>query len=133
MSGRLVGGCLVWIGLACALSARASEPEVVEEVRGAQVEQVRPGAARPPAARKLPRVEVYVTDWCPYCQKLAAFLKQNGVPYVRKNIEKDARYEREHEALGGGGIPLTRIGGERIVRGFQPDLIAQELGLEPAD
>jgi len=131
MSGRLARRYLVWIGFACALSASAAEPpDTVEEVRGAQVEEVRPGAARPPAARKLPRVEVYVTDWCPYCQKLEAFLKQNRIPYVRKNIEQDAGFEREHDALGGGGIPLTRIGGERVIRGFQPELIARELGLE---
>ena len=83
------------------------------------------------AAGELPRVEVFVTDWCPYCQRLEAFLKQNRVPYERKNIEKNADARAEHEELGGGGIPVTRIGGKKVIRGFRPDVIGRALGLGP--
>ncbi len=75
-------------------------------------------------------VEVYVTDWCPYCQRLEAFLKENQVAYVRKNVEADDSARREHRALGGGGIPVTRIDGDQVVRGFRPEVIADLLGIE---
>ena len=75
-----------------------------------------------------PLVEVFVTDWCPYCQRLEAFLQENEIAYLRKNIERSMEYSLEHARLGlGGGIPVTRIGGETVVSGFQPDLIAQAI------
>jgi hypothetical protein len=53
------------------------------------------------------------------------------VPYERKNIEQQAGYRKEHEELGGGGIPVTRIGGTEIVRGFAPAKIAAARGITP--
>jgi len=81
-------------------------------------------------AAEAPRVEVFVTDWCPYCQRLEAFLKENKVSYERKNIEQNADARAEHAALGGGGIPVTRIAGDQVVRGYRPDVIAKLLDLE---
>ena len=100
--------CLVLAGLAC--GAANSETSVA-------------------ASRQQPLVEVFVTDWCPYCQKLEAFLKQNNVAYQRKNIEQSAEARAEHQALGGGGIPVTRINGREVIRGFKPDAIARAIGL----
>ena len=82
------------------------------------------------AAAEQPLVEVFVTDWCPYCQRLEAFLKQNRIAYQRKNIEQSAQFRAEHEELGGGGIPVTRIGGRQVIRGFRPDAIADAIGLK---
>jgi glutaredoxin len=77
-----------------------------------------------------PVVEVFVTDWCPYCQRLEAFLKQNKVAYQRKNIEQSAEFRAQHAELGGGGIPVTRINGNQVIRGFRPDAIAEAIGLK---
>lgn len=85
---------------------------------------------RPIASGSQPVVEVFVTDWCPYCQRLEAFLKQNKVVYQRKNIEQSAEFRAEHEALGGGGIPVTRINGSQVIRGFRPEAIAEAIGLK---
>jgi glutaredoxin len=82
------------------------------------------------ASRQQALVEVFVTDWCPYCQRLEAFLKQNKVAYQRKNIEQSAEARAEHQALGGGGIPVTRINGREVIRGFKPDAIARAIGLD---
>jgi glutaredoxin len=84
----------------------------------------------PTASAEQPLVEVFVTDWCPYCQRLEAFLQQNRVAYQRKNIEQSAQFRAEHEELGGGGIPVTRIGGREVIRGFRPDAIAEAIGLD---
>ncbi len=62
-------------------------------------------------------VEVFVTSWCPYCGKLEAFLKSRGVPFTRYDIEKDKNGKKLHDALGGGGVPLTRVG-KKVIHGF---------------
>jgi glutaredoxin len=111
-----------------------ADPPTIEVVKGTRKERVQVGGASrdtAPAAQEFPRVEVFLTDWCPWCQKLEAFLKANQIPYERKNIEQVASYRKEHEELGGGGFPVTRIGGTQIVRGFAPAKIAGALGIEP--
>jgi glutaredoxin len=72
-------------------------------------------------------VEVFVTDWCPYCQRLEAFLKKNQVAYQRKNIEQSAEFRAQHQALGESGIPVTRINGREVIVGFKPEAIADAL------
>ena len=132
----------VGLGLAIVLLGAAGKParketppsDIVEVVRGTNKEEVRAGEPPAPAQRagakkKFPKVEVYVTDWCPYCQQLEAFLKHNGVPYVRKNIEERAQYRKERDKIG-DGIPVTRIGTSQIVSGFQREVIARALGLD---
>jgi glutaredoxin len=126
----VVAACMV---CAC-LSGAVRADSTIEVIKGTSKQRVRAGEASrevAPAAQELPRVEVFVTDWCPYCQRLEAFLKENQILYERKNIEQQAGYRKEHEELGGGGIPVTRIGGTEIVRGFAPAKIAAALGITP--
>jgi len=75
-------------------------------------------------------VEIFVTDWCPYCRQLEAFLRERDVAYVRYDIERDERAAMEHRKLSDGGIPVTRIGSQ-VVLGFRPDVISKLLQLEP--
>jgi glutaredoxin len=82
------------------------------------------------AAVQNAKVELFVTDWCPYCQRLEAYLQENGVQYVRNNIETDREARIEHQKLGGGGIPVTRIG-DQVVRGFDPERIGPLVGIQP--
>ncbi len=79
------------------------------------------------AASKTEKVEVFVTDWCPYCRSLEAFLKAEKITYVRHDIEKSAKGRMMYEELGGGGIPLTRIG-TKVFHGFDESGIRSALG-----
>lgn len=88
------------------------------------------GTSSTPVVEGQPVVEVFVTDWCPYCQRLEAFLKENKVAYQRKNIEQSAEFRAQHAELGGGGIPVTRINGREVIRGFRPEAIAEAIGLK---
>jgi glutaredoxin len=93
--------------------------------------QPQPAAADVPAAQAPAKqvVEVFVTDWCPYCRRLEAYLQENDVEYVRLDIEKNGDALREHQRLGGGGgIPVTRVGSQ-VVWGFRPDVIGKLLGI----
>jgi hypothetical protein len=70
--------------MVCAcLSGAVRADSTIEVIKGTSKQRVRAGEASrevAPAAQELPRVEVFVTDWCPYCQRLEAFLKENQSP-----------------------------------------------------
>ena len=67
-------------------------------------------------------VELFVTSWCGYCKKMERFLKEKGIPYTSHDIENDDNAARTHRELGGGGVPLVRIG-YHVVRGYNPDAV----------
>ncbi len=74
-------------------------------------------AAETKVHRKTPRhqVELYVTDWCPFCKKAQAFFDQRGIPYQLYDIEKDsAALRRKMELDSGRGVPLALINGVKI-------------------
>ena len=65
-----------------------------------------------------PTLEVFVTSWCPYCQALEEYLTSRKIKYRRYDIEKNAEGKKIHKSLGGGGIPVSRINGTKVIRGF---------------
>ncbi len=71
-------------------------------------------------------VEIFVTSWCPYCQKLETLLKKNKVDYTRYDVEADAKGAEIFEKLGGSGVPVTRVGNE-VIHGYDPERIAKAL------
>ncbi len=73
-------------------------------------------------------VEVFVTSWCPYCRELEAFLTSEGVPFKRYDIESSTAGRKIYEQLGGGGVPVTRIG-STVLRGFDREKMSRVLGL----
>jgi glutaredoxin len=77
-------------------------------------------------AAQAPKVDVFVTSWCPYCSKLESFLKKRGVEYTRWDIENDARGARLFADLGGQGVPVARIG-DRVVHGYDPSELESAL------
>ncbi len=74
-------------------------------------------------------VEIFVTSWCPHCKSLTEFLKAEGIPYRTYDIEKSKTGLRIYKKLGGGGVPVVRIGAT-VLRGFQPTAI--KAALEPS-
>jgi glutaredoxin 3 len=40
-------------------------------------------------------VTVYVADWCPYCQRAKALLKQKNVVFQEINVEDDEKFRDE--------------------------------------
>ena len=75
------------------------------------------------------RIEVLVTSWCPYCQKLEKFLKEKKIRYTRYDIDDSARGKDLHLSLGGGGVPVTKIG-DTVIRGFDPAAIMNALEIK---
>ena len=85
-------------------------------------------AARPAArAAATPEVVVYTTSWCGWCRKTLAWLDQQGVDYVNKDIERDDDFRDELiRKTGRTSIPVVDIDGE-IVRGYDPGRMGELL------
>ena len=68
------------------------------------------------------KVELYVTDWCPYCKKAIKFFQSRGIPFKVYDIEKDKQAAARKSQLDGGqkGVPLAVINGTRI-HGFSAE------------
>jgi glutaredoxin len=56
------------------------------------------------------KVVMYATSWCPYCEHARNYFRQQGIPYIEYDIEKDADAKRAYQAFGGRGIPVIFVG-----------------------
>jgi glutaredoxin len=78
-------------------------------------------------------VIIYGAEWCSACHDAARYLRRKGVPYVEKDIEKDADAAREMQAklarngLRAGSIPVIDVRGKVMV-GFNASEIDAALG-----
>lgn len=78
-------------------------------------------------------VIIYGAEWCGACHDAARYLRQKGVAYVEKDIEKDAEAAREMQAklaksgLRAGSIPVIDVRGHVMV-GFNAAQIEGALG-----
>ncbi len=59
-------------------------------------------------------VEVYGTDWCPFCVAAERLLAARQIPYTRVAVEPEQLRERVHELSGRLTIPLVVIDGTPV-------------------
>jgi len=72
------------------------------------------------------KVEIFITDWCPYCRKLEKFLRPNKIKYKRYDIEKNSKGRKKYDRLGKGGVPIIKIG-DQVIRGYDPEAILRAI------
>jgi glutaredoxin 3 len=78
-----------------------------------------------------PRIEMYATSWCPYCEQARMLLRSKGAAFEEISIET---HPEQREAMirrsGRRSVPQIFIGGQHI--GGSDDLHALEAagGLE---
>ena len=72
------------------------------------------------------KVTVFGFDGCPYCRKLTAYLRAEGIDYVNMDVEHNPSAKREFRRLGGGGVPLTIVGSESV-HGFNAAMMSEFL------
>ena len=62
------------------------------------------------------KVEVYTTNWCPYCNRAKGLLKKLGQEYEETNIENDdsKRDEMIKRAGGARTVPQIFIDGKHV-------------------
>lgn len=70
-----------------------------------------------------PSITVYLTSWCPYCQRAKALLGQKGLVFSEIDIDVDRQYREEMIARSGRRtVPQIFIGDKHI--GGCDDLVA---------
>ncbi len=79
-----------------------------------------------------PKVQMYATGWCPYCERARQLLRQKNVDF--EEIDVDARPEARAEMVARSGrrtVPQIFIGDRHI--GGSDDLFELEAahGLDP--
>ncbi|MCB9739636.1 MAG: hypothetical protein H6747_10235 [Deltaproteobacteria bacterium] len=109
------------------------------EVRAEQLKKA-PPAGMPGSAKADvgggPQVILYKTAWCGYCKKAAEYLKLKGVPYVAKDIERDAGARNDMlQRAQQAGFPTSQLGGVpvlwikgKVLTGFSREAIDRALG-----
>lgn len=77
----------------------------------------------------VPRVTVYSTPTCPWCQAVKRYLRQRGIPFRDVDVSRDRREaERMIHRSGQSGVPVVEIDGTMIV-GFDRARIDRALNL----
>ena len=65
-----------------------------------------------------PEVTVYLSDWCPYCQRAKGLLERKSASFREINVEDDPKFRSEMLARSGGRRTVPQIFiGERHVGG----------------
>lgn len=76
------------------------------------------------------KVTVYSSDFCPWCDKVKEFLKENNIEFEEKNVQQNPDYGKEMvEKTGQNGVPVIDVDGKIIV-GFNVPALKEALGLE---
>ncbi|MGO9946170.1 MAG: glutaredoxin 3 [Steroidobacteraceae bacterium] len=70
-----------------------------------------------------PAVTLYVSDWCPYCQRAIGLLTQKNIAFNEINVEEDVKFRDEMIARSNRRtVPQIFLGDKHI--GGCEDLIA---------
>jgi glutaredoxin len=97
---------------------------VVSRYDAAAGQGVKVGLPKPPAGA----VVIYTAEWCGFCKKEMAWMDEQGVVYVKRDVEKQpgasAELQEKLKAAGvqAGGIPVTDWLGELVVGFNKPKL-----------
>lgn len=74
-----------------------------------------------------PKIEIYVTSWCPYCKKAMAYFQAKGLTFVVHDIENNPGAAKRFEKFHAQGVPLVIINGKKI-SGYSVDAYQKALG-----
>jgi glutaredoxin len=79
------------------------------------------GDAPPARPKATPRVELFSTGWCPWCQKAREFFRSRGIAITDLDIDADpAALARKLRLDGDQRVP-TAVIGNVVVRGYAPE------------
>ena len=63
-----------------------------------------------------PKVEIYSGDYCPYCLRAKALLKQRGIAFIEYDVQRhpERRVEMLQRSRGARTIPQIFINGRHV-------------------
>lgn len=80
-------------------------------------------------AKSKPRVIIFSTPTCTYCNAAKRYLRERGIPFKDVDVSRDPAAARDMVRRSGQmGVPVIDIGGKIIV-GFDRGKIDRYLGL----
>ena len=74
------------------------------------------------------KIVLLVTKTCPYCIRAEEFFLKNKVRFQKYDIAVSKKGKQLYKSLGGGGVPIIKIGSE-VVRGYNPKKLRALLNL----
>ncbi len=76
------------------------------------------------------KVVVYSTKWCQFCKKTREYLVSNNIPFIDRDIEVgDEKIDMLYQSIGAKAIPQIVVG-DKIISGFNQQLLAAELKVQ---
>lgn len=66
------------------------------------------------AADTVPIV-LYSADGCIFCDEAKAFLKDRGLAYEERNVNRSIQYLREARDLGNRWLPIVKLGDDTVL------------------
>lgn len=83
--------------------------------------------------KKVPRVVVYTSDGCPWCNRAKSYLRELMIPFTEINVSrKPAEAEKLVKRTGQTGTPQIDINGTFVI-GFDKPKIDKLLGISGAE
>lgn len=77
----------------------------------------------------MPKVKIYTTPFCVYCQKAKEFFKKNNIDYQEVDVTKNENDLNEMVRKSGQlAVPVIEIG-EQVIIGFDLGKIKKVLNL----
>lgn len=64
------------------------------------------------------KVVLYSATWCGFCKKARAHFRQNDIPYVEYDVEKNRIGRMDYKLLKGSSVPIILVGTRRM-NGFR--------------
>jgi len=108
------------------VTAPVPAPPPKAEVKPQPPPKVKPAAA-PVKKTGPPKVELYTTSWCPYCEKARKYFRMRGIAFIEYDVEKDKNADRRRKQLvSEKGVPFAVVNGKRIL-GYQEAEYAKAL------
>jgi glutaredoxin 3 len=56
-----------------------------------------------------PDIVMYVTGWCPFCQRASGLFQKKGLKFAQINVDDDAKSREEMLARSGGRRSVPQI------------------------
>ncbi len=73
-----------------------------------------------------PRITLYSTPACSYCQQARLFLKAHKLRFQEFDVQRSGKARRQLERMGARGVPVIMVGNQRL-EGFQAGKLRQAL------
>ena len=77
-------------------------------------------------AKSAKSVVIYTAAWCGVCRTAKQYMRDHKIRYTEYDIEKSAKGDADYRRLGGRGVPILMVGGERM-NGFNAERLERML------